>query len=110
MKAVLEVNQALELAIARTMEPREFCRRWYEADEEMEATRGYRARCVELLARVTGVNEETVNSKWGSGVDFPNMPAYYKKTLAYADTVRLVFAALRSQPEILELVMDYMKD
>ena len=43
------------------MEPREFCRLWYDADEQEERSRGYRKQCVKLIARIVGLEEDTVD-------------------------------------------------
>lgn len=100
------------------MKPREFCREWFSATPEealeKEAERGYRERCVELLSDITGVGVEAVD-KWGKGKDgggleFAKMPPQYKKTLAYAMTLkRIAEVAYKGDPKILEFVLEQLR-
>lgn len=73
--------------LPQQMKPRQFCRLWFNATEEDERARGYRKQCVKLLARVIGLEEDTVE-RWGSGIEFPGMPAQYENTLSYAMTIK----------------------
>ncbi len=94
---------------AKPVKPREFCRLWFGADEAMENTRGYRAECVRLLSRVLGVRPETINSKWGEGIDFEKMPDQYEKTLAYANCVREMADAAGKDPALAEIIIERIK-
>jgi len=106
----LKLKISLSKTLKKTMEPQEFCRRWLNADQEMESARGYRSKCVDLLSQVTGIDRETINSKWGAGVKFAKMPKQYQKTLAYADMIREMLASgAKSHPDILDMVMQYLK-
>jgi len=110
MQLSLKLKCSLSRTLKRTMEPREFCRRWLNADEEIESARGYRSKCVDLLSRVTGIDRETINSKWGAGIEFAKMPKQYQKTLAYADMIREMLASgAKAHPDILDMVMEYLK-
>jgi len=87
----------------------EFCERCFgldklpEADQEdAKNVRGYRAKCVRLLARVLGKPENTVD-KWGGR--FENMPSDYQQTLSYADAIRIM---LQNTPE--ELVQLFLEN
>ncbi|MEG3841023.1 hypothetical protein [Microcoleus sp. herbarium14] len=91
------------------MKPREFCKLWLGADEEMEAARGYRAECVRLLARILRVQTDTISSKWGSGVAFDAMPEQYEQTLAYANSLRSILDAAGNNPELSEIITDRLK-
>lgn len=108
-KKTARLHQALRRIFEIAVEPREFCRNWFEADEEMEASRGYRSKCIDLLSKVTGVSPVTIDNKWGGGIEFQKMPAMYQKTLAYADTIRHTLSSIRDDAELLEAVLEYLK-
>lgn len=91
------------------MKPRQFCKLWLDADEEMEAARGYRAECVRLLARILKVQTDTISSKWGPGVDFDAMPEQYEQTLAYANSLRSILDAAGNNSELSEIIFDRLK-
>ncbi len=111
MSKLFLFNRLTRAVNQRCMQPREFCKRWLEANDDDEQQRGYRARCVRLLSEVTGVATETINSTWGAGIDFPKMPEQHGKTLAYADLVReMIAAGVRSHPDILDRVLSYLKN
>lgn len=74
------------------MKARDFCREWFGVDPEQERVWGYRRRCVELLSRVIGLEQDTIE-RWGSGVDFDKMPSQYENTLAYAIALKRVMDA-----------------
>jgi hypothetical protein len=84
------------------MEAWDFCRRWFNATEEQQQARGYKARCNELLVKVLGVNIDAVK-RWGS--HFEKMPDYHKRTLSYADTLREVIEATGKHEEFLVEVL-----
>ncbi|SRR5579883_797836 len=70
--------------------PREFCRICFdiahlsqEEIAEYETESGYRKKCIKLLAKVLGVAECSVR-RWGSGLNFADIPEYHKLSLAYA--------------------------
>lgn len=70
--------------------PRDFCRAWFgianlsvEMILDFETETDYRAKCVKLLAKVTGADERTVYG-WGRNLNFEKIPEHYKITLAYA--------------------------
>lgn len=94
---------------ASSVKPREFCSRWFNATPEDEQERGYRAKCVQLLSRILKVKSETVNQKWGSGIDFAAMPPQYEVTLTYADTLRSIFITVNRNPDLVELVSECLK-
>ncbi len=94
--------------IVKTVKPREFCRLWFDADEEKEKSRGYRADCVRLLSRILGVQTETVNSKWGEGIDFEKMPPHYEKTLSYANCLREIVDVASKNPELADILLERM--
>ncbi|KAM3112785.1 hypothetical protein [Phormidesmis sp. 146-33] len=91
------------------MKAREFCQRWFKSTEEDEQTRGYRERCVALLARVLRVKENTIQ-RWGSGIDFENTPEQYEVTLAYADIIRELIERTQSQTDLLQEVLGQIND
>jgi hypothetical protein len=93
----------------RVVKPREFCKLWFNADDEMEDSRGYRAECVRLLSRILGVNTETISSKWGSGIDFEKMPEQYEKTLSYANSLREIIDAAGRNPDLAQIIVERMK-
>jgi hypothetical protein len=93
----------------KPVKPREFCRLWFDADEEMENTWGYRAECVRLLSRVLGVRPETISSKWGEGIEFEKMPEQYEKTLAYANCLREMADAAGKDPALAEIIIERIK-
>lgn len=87
------------------MKAREFCQRWFKATEEDEQIRGYREKCVVLLAQVLRVRENTIQ-RWGKGIDFENMPEQYEVTLAYADIIREMLEAVSTKTDMVELVLN----
>jgi len=87
-----------------SMEPRDFCRRWFAATAEEEAARGYRGKCVFLLSEILKVKENTIQ-RWGSGLEFENMPEPYKATLAYVDIIRCMIEATHGQTDLLPMVL-----
>jgi len=89
------------------MEAWDFCRRWFNATEEEQEARGYKARCNELLVKVLGVNIDAVK-RWGSR--FERMPDYHKLTLSYADTLREVIEATGKQENFLVDVLERLKN
>jgi hypothetical protein len=93
----------------KPVKAREFCRLWFDADAQMEATRGYRAECVRLLSRILAVQTETISSKWGSGIDFKKMPEQYERTLAYANSLRSILDAAGSNPELSNIIAERLK-
>ena len=93
----------------KPVKAREFCRQWFDADAQMEATRGYRAECVRLLSRILAVQTETISSKWGSGIDFEKMSEQYERTLAYANSLRSILDAAGNNPELSSIIADRLK-
>jgi hypothetical protein len=93
----------------KPVKAREFCRLWFDADAQMEATRGYRAECVRLLSRILAVQTETISSKWGSGIDFEKMPEQYERTLAYANSLRSILDAAGSNSELSNIIAERLK-
>ncbi|HEY9881812.1 MAG TPA: hypothetical protein V6D29_25400 [Leptolyngbyaceae cyanobacterium] len=91
------------------MKAREFCQRWFKATEEDESKRGYRERCVILLARVLKVRENTIQ-RWGKGLEFENMPEQYEVTLAYADIIREMLEAVSTRTDMLNMVLEKLDD
>ena len=72
------------------VKPREFCRIWFGLQnlspseiDACETETGYRAKCIDIIARVLGLSVRAVRS-WGRGLEFENMPASYEKSLGYA--------------------------
>ncbi len=94
-------------AIKKRMDAWEFCRRWFDVDVDGEQERGYRAKCVKLLAQVIGLEVNTVE-RWGS--NFERMPDQYRSTLSYADTLRQIIQAASGQRALLDAVLDRLKD
>ena len=93
----------------KPVKAREFCRLWFNANAQMEATRGYRAECVRLLSRILAVQTETISSKWGSGIDFEKMPEQYERTLAYANSLRSILDAAGNNPELSNIIAERLK-
>ncbi|MBW4464477.1 MAG: hypothetical protein KME07_03430 [Pegethrix bostrychoides GSE-TBD4-15B] len=92
------------------MKPRQFCRLWLNATEDEEQSRGYRTQCVKLLSRIIGVEENTIE-RWGSGIDFPGMPAQYENTLSYALTIkRMLEEGGKAQRDIFLEVLKQLED
>lgn len=90
------------------MQAQDFCDRWFGLDdlppEEREAerqVRGYRAKCVRLLAEVLQKKDSTVD-KWGA--NFERMPPDHEPTLAYADALRLQMSA--TPESLMKLFLD----
>ena len=92
--------------LSDSMEAWEFCRRWFSATEHDQETRGYKARCNELLVKVLGVNIDAVK-RWGSR--FERMPDYHKITLSYANALREVIEATGKNQELLGEVLERSK-
>ncbi|WP_155960620.1 hypothetical protein [Fischerella sp. PCC 9605] len=92
----------------KQMEPREFCQRWFKSTADQEQVRGYREKCVDLLAKVLKVKANTIQ-RWGSGLDFEGIPEQYKATLSYADIIRTIIEATNAEPELVELVVESLK-
>ncbi|MDX2215489.1 MAG: hypothetical protein SFY66_19655 [Oculatellaceae cyanobacterium bins.114] len=91
------------------MKPRDFCRNWFNVTEEGEQAWGYRKKCVNLLAEVIGVKVDTVE-RWGSGIDFPDMPPQYENTLGYALTIkRIVEVASSGSEDIMRAVIEQLR-
>ena len=90
------------------MRAQEFCRAWFGASAEDEVKRGYRSQCVQLLAQVIGLEENTIE-RWGSGVEFSGMPPQYENTLGYALTIKRMLEAAGSQEHIFEAVLRQTK-
>lgn len=96
--------------LPKNMRPRDFCREWFGVTEDDETQWGYRGRCVKLLAEITGLKVDTVE-RWGSGIDFPNMPPQYGNTLAYAITIKRIIEATGVESRnILNAVIEQIKD
>jgi hypothetical protein len=91
------------------MKAREFCQRWFKSTPEEEQVRGYRERCVALLARVLRVKANTIQ-RWGSGLDFEEMPEQYEVTLAYADIIRELIERTQSQTDLLQEILGQLGD
>ena len=94
-------------AIRKRMDAWEFCVRWFEADEYEQKERGFRAKCVKLLAQIIGLEVNTVE-RWGS--NFDKMPDQYRSTLSYADTLRQIIQAASGQKALLDAVLDRIKN
>ena len=94
-------------AIRKKMDAWEFCCRWFDIDKNEEPERGYRAKCVKLLAQVIGLEVNTVE-RWGS--NFERMPDQYRSTLSYADTLRQIIQAASGQRSLLDAVLERLKD
>ena len=92
--------------LSQSMEAWDFCRRWFNATEEEQDARGYKARCNELLVKVLGVNIDAVK-RWGSR--FERMPEYHKLTLSYANTLREVIEATGKHEDFLVEVLERLK-
>ena len=95
--------------IVKPVKPREFCRLWFGADEEMEKSRGYRAECVRLLSRILSVKPEIISSKWGEGIEFEKMPVQHEKTLSYANSLRDIIDAAGKNPELVNIIIERIK-
>lgn len=91
------------------MKAREFCQRWFKSTGEEEQVRGYRERCVALLARVLRIKENTIQ-RWGAGIEFEEMPEQYEVTLAYADIIRELIERTRSQTDLLQDILGHFHD
>jgi len=101
----LSVYEVLSLR----MKAREFCQRWFKSTEEDEQARGYREKCVNLLAKVLRVKENTIQ-RWGSGLDFEKMPEQYEVTLAYADIIRGMIESTYSKTDMIQSVLEQLQD
>lgn len=99
----------INLETLQTVKPREFCRLWFNANDDDEQVRGYRAKCVQLLSRILGVKPETISSKWGEGIEFNQMPEQYEKTLAYANSLREIIDAAGKNPDLADLIIERIK-
>lgn len=97
------------LATAKTVQPRQFCRKWFNATEEDEQVYGYRAKCVKLLSQIIGVEPHTISSKWGAGIDFEKMPEQYQRTLAYANSLREIYDNVSQDGHLMEVILDRLK-
>lgn len=94
------------LKTVKTVQPREFCQKWFNATERDEQLRGYRAKCVKLLSQVVGIESHTISSKWGSGLDFEKMPEQYQKTLAYANSLREIYDNVSQDEHLMDLILE----
>lgn len=93
-------------ALDRTMQAREFCRRWFKATPEDEQQRGYREKCINLLAQVLRIKPNTIQ-RWGKGMELET-PDQYAVTLAYADIIRELIEATHEGTDLLKLVLENM--
>lgn len=100
---MLTVNRStttlLQRLIRCRLQPQEFCRRWLGTTEVDEQERGCRARYIRLLSQVTGAETKTIDSNWGKGCRFEQMPQHYQATLAYADLLRQLLSRSASTPQ-----------
>lgn len=112
-KMSLKINNRLRLSpyevLSLRMKAREFCQRWYKSTADEELTRGYREKCVTLLARVLRLRENTIQ-RWGSGLDFEKMPEQYEVTLAYADIIREMIEATYTQTDMIQSVLEQLQE
>lgn len=83
----------IQIGRLKNVTAEEFCEHWFGLhllSEEERAVqkneRGYRAKCLRLLARVLGKPENTVDS-WGKR--FERMPQDLQVALRYANALRL---------------------
>lgn len=107
-------REVLKVCVDRgqKIHPRKFCRRWFGLEDicedgqprytevqilEMEAERGYREQCINLIARVLKVKPNTVH-RWGKGVEFDRIPSdkqqQYESYLGYVDALRTIAMSL----------------
>ncbi|NET37677.1 MAG: hypothetical protein F6K19_37610 [Cyanothece sp. SIO1E1] len=91
------------------MKAKEFCQKWFKPTAEEVQARGYRERCVALLARVLKVKEGTIQ-RWGSGIDFENMPEQYEVTLAYADIIRDMIESTYNRTDMIHAVLEQLRE
>lgn len=66
------------------LEPLEYCRAWVELAPDQ---RGYRKACIELLAKATGLSENTI-ANWGK--DFEKRPEHITHSLSMADRLKRI--------------------
>ena len=83
---MLAVKYPLEIEPTE-LTPREFCRKMHGLAElpEVEILRAeididYRKKCIALLTKALGVKRPSVHN-WGAGLEFPKMPATYRRIL-----------------------------
>ena len=101
----------------RAIAPRLFCRRWFGLEKlarngkrllteeqilAIEAEYGYREKCINLIAEALLIKPDTVQ-RWGSGVEFNNVPKKnrkkYEVCLGYIDSLRAIVNSLPQTDE-----------
>lgn len=109
----LKINNRSRLSpyevLSLRMKAREFCQRWFKSTPEDEQERGYREKCVNLLARVLRLKENTIQ-RWGSGIDFEKMPENYEVTLAYADIIRGMIESTYTKTDMIQTVLEQLHE
>lgn len=80
-KCHLEINSYIK----NGMSPEEYCRIWVPVlYNTLPEQRGYKARCLEELAKVTGFTEQSIKN-WGA--NFEGHPDYVKVILKQANII-----------------------
>ncbi|NES01720.1 MAG: hypothetical protein F6K22_02110 [Okeania sp. SIO2F4] len=80
-KCHLEINSYIKTG----MSPEDYCRIWVPVlYKTLPEQRGYKARCIEELAKVTGFTEQSIKN-WGA--DFKGHPDYVKVILKQANII-----------------------
>lgn len=109
--------RAICLTNKRAIAPRLFCRRWFGLEKldrngkrflteeqilAIEAEYGYREKCINLIAEALLIKPDTVQ-RWGSGVQFNNVPEKNRKNyevyLGYLDSLRAIVNSLPQTDE-----------
>ena len=49
--------------------------------------RGFRARCLDELSKITGVSRDSIHANWGSGITFQDAPSYVERIINLQDVV-----------------------
>jgi hypothetical protein len=99
--ALKKQYERIEALRKKPMEPREYCRRWVPKFYRISPDeRGYRKACIKELAKVTTLEEGTINN-WGS--QFEGRPDYVLVMLRMADMINQI-------REIISLPPDFPKE
>ncbi|HBL14537.1 MAG TPA: hypothetical protein DD379_24745 [Cyanobacteria bacterium UBA11162] len=91
---------SLQQTFPQFLDARSFCRLWHGLDkldeqalQKQERVRGYRAKCVRLLAFALNLQLDTVE-RWGEGVEFERMPIKHQATLALRWQIKTLSSSL----------------
>ena len=86
------------------LKPQEYCEKWVPIlYGRQPGERGYKAACIRELARVSGVEADTIERNWGlTNMAFDAAPAYLPRMLRMADIINQAVKTLPLPPDSIE--------